>query len=117
MVNVNIRSFNLDGSPRRELELPLPNMKNRFSTPPNFEEMEDDTIQEDDAPDQVNFPLMTSINLGISLSKYEVKSNGSPIRKNKRKESNESFEKLLRAPMKANCVNSKTEAGLFLAEK
>ena len=88
MVNVNIRSFNLDGSPSREI-LQLPQRKHRFSTP----DVEEDVMQ-DDISDQVNFPLATSINLGISHSKYEVRSNGSPIRKNRREQSNESFEKL-----------------------
>ena len=76
MVNVNIRSFNLDGSPQREIQLPN-RKKNRFSTPRKFEE-----DAELDETGTANFPLMTSINLGIS--KYDVKSNGSPVRKNKR---------------------------------
>jgi hypothetical protein len=88
----------------------LPNRKkNRFSTPRKFEE---DAMLDDAG--ETNFPLMTSVNLGIS--KYDTNSNGSPVRKCKRKDSTESFEKLQRAPMKANCVNQ-NEAGLFLAEK
>jgi len=77
MVNVNIRSFNLDGSPKRELQLPARKMKNRFSSPRKFEE--DAELEETEI---MNFPLLTSVNLGIS--KYDVKSNGSPVRKNKR---------------------------------
>jgi hypothetical protein len=52
-------------------------MKNRFSTPRKFEE--DSEFEE---RGKANFPLSTSINLGIS--KYDVKSNGSPVRKSKR---------------------------------
>jgi hypothetical protein len=77
MVNVNIRSFNLDGSPKREIQLQPRKMKNRFSSPRKFEESFE--LEESGT---ANFPLLTSINLGIS--KYDVKSNGSPVRKNKR---------------------------------
>jgi len=65
MVNVNIRSFNLDGSPKREIQLPTRKNKNRFSSPRKFEE---DALFEDNGT--ANFPLSSSINLGIS--KYDV---------------------------------------------
>ena len=50
-------------------------------------------------------------------AKYEVCSNGSPIRTAQRHPSNESFDKLLRAPMKANCQGVQLESSLFIEAK
>jgi hypothetical protein len=50
-------------------------------------------------------------------AKYEICENGSPIRQVPRHPSNESFDKLLRAPMKANCQGVQQEASLFIVAK
>ena len=50
-------------------------------------------------------------------AKYEICSNGSPIRNVQRHPSNESFDKLLRAPMKANCQGVQLESSLFVGAK
>lgn len=50
-------------------------------------------------------------------AKYEICSNGSPVRNVKRHPSNESFDKLLRAPMKANFQGVQIESSLFIQNK
>ena len=110
-----MRAFNLGQSPAKE-PLQLPCMDTYSPKRASFGVMKNFNLPEE----SFNFEHVNDFNMRSPLkNKYEVGSNGTPVRISRRLESNASYEKLLRAPVKANCANSHTEneSSLFIVHR
>lgn len=110
------RAFDLnEASPKKTLQLPkmspTKNTKSfyRFSPKRHYED-----VDMEEAPAT---PVKNRKKIQPQTAKYEICDNGSPIRNVPRHPSNESFDKLLRAPMKANCQGVQQEANLYMAKQ
>lgn len=107
-----MRAFDFGSPSKAPLQLPCMDtyspQRAAFGTIKNFNLAGASEIQASPVKRNINIP-----------TKYDVASNGTPVRTYQRCESNASFEKLLRAPAKANCVNSHTEneSSLFIVHR